>query len=234
MRSPAIVFMKKSQRKLNRAFTLIEVLIVVAIMAILASLSFPIVSAVKRTAIRNRATVALKGLETAIQGYKDKLEHYPPDNGGLYSTNQLFYELMGTTNVPAPTPYFQTLDGSAQMPVSVVSKVFVNVSGFVNCRRSGSGDEGSMGTTFIRELKANQFLVVQIAGSDCAVLGLPLDGPADLMLQSGPPNGPKINPWRYSSSNPVHNPKSFDLWIDILVGGKTYRICNWSEQPLVL
>ena len=44
----------------------------------------------------------------------------------------------------------------------------------------------------------------------------------------------KINPWRYNSSNPRYNPKSFDLWIDVIAGGKTNRICNWSDKPITV
>ena len=65
------------------------------------------------------------------------------------------------------------------------------------------------------------------------MLGTVLDGPDPFML-SNPSGTQKINPWRYNSSNPVHNPKSFDLWIDVLIAGKTNRICNWSAQPLVV
>jgi len=39
----------------------------------------------------------------------------------------------------------------------------------------------------------------------------------------------RSNPWRYNSSNPRYNPKSYDLWIDVTVGGKTNRVCNWSD-----
>jgi hypothetical protein len=53
-------------------------------------------------------------------------------------------------------------------------------------------------------------------------------------LPGGPATVPKLNPFRYISTNPTNNPKSFDLWIDIIVQGKTNRICNWSEDAIVL
>jgi type II secretory pathway pseudopilin PulG len=210
-------------------------------MGVLASLTFPIMGAVKRNMIRTRARGGLTAMETTIEAYKDKFSHYPPDNpvtrpwGIDYSVNQLFYELMGTTNIPGSAPHFQTLDGSTQMPASDVPLIFLSgVSGFVNCSQPGNADEAPTGMTLLRDLKANQSLVVKINGKDCTVLGSPLDGPVDFMLQNNPPTGPKINPWRYNSSNPRYNAKSFDLWIDVLVGGKTNRICNWSDQPLVV
>jgi hypothetical protein len=41
-----------------------------------------------------------------------------------------------------------------------------------------------------------------------------------------------INPFRYNSSSPVNNVDKFDLWVDLDIGGKTVRICNWSETPI--
>jgi hypothetical protein len=40
-----------------------------------------------------------------------------------------------------------------------------------------------------------------------------------------------LNPIRYNSSSPTGNSKTYDLWVDIVVGGKTNRISNWSENP---
>jgi hypothetical protein len=202
-------------------------------MGTLAALTFPALVAVKKTMIRNRATGGVKQLEAAIDAYQAKFGHYPPDNGGLYATNQLYFELLGTTNVLATPPYFQTLDGSATMLVGDVPAVFVNVSGFINCNRPGSGDEAPTGMSFIPNgLKANQFALVAMSpsGKTNWVLGAALDGPATLTTV----NGHQINPVCYNSSNPRYNTKSYDLWMDVLVGGKTNRICNWSDTPFVV
>jgi hypothetical protein len=42
-----------------------------------------------------------------------------------------------------------------------------------------------------------------------------------------------LNPWRYNSSNPTNNPGSYDLWIQLVIGGKSNLICNWSKQVLI-
>jgi hypothetical protein len=39
-----------------------------------------------------------------------------------------------------------------------------------------------------------------------------------------------LNPWRYVSSGPTNNPGSYDLWVDLYIGGKTYRLSNWSKE----
>jgi hypothetical protein len=50
------------------------------------------------------------------------------------------------------------------------------------------------------------------------------------------PTGPfqTINPWRYNSSNPTNSPGAYDLWVDVLIAGKTNRISNWRRQPLLV
>ena len=40
-----------------------------------------------------------------------------------------------------------------------------------------------------------------------------------------------LNPWRYNSSHPTHNQATYDLWVDVIVDGKTNRISNWSDKP---
>ena len=48
------------------------------------------------------------------------------------------------------------------------------------------------------------------------------------------PKYPTVNPWRYNSSNPTNNPGHFDLWVDIILSGKTNRISNWSAKPQIV
>src|ERR1017187_9967465 len=82
-----------------RAFTLIELLIVVSVIALLAALTFPAVRAARLSVMRARARSEMTQIETAIERYKDKLGYYPPDNATNWAMNQLYYELLGTTNI---------------------------------------------------------------------------------------------------------------------------------------
>jgi hypothetical protein len=43
-----------------------------------------------------------------------------------------------------------------------------------------------------------------------------------------------VNPWRYNSSNPTNNPGSYDLWVDVIIDGKTNRFGNWSKEPMLV
>ena len=212
------------------AFTLIELLVVIAIIAILAALVMPITRAVTAAKMKNRARTELAEIETAIERYKTKLGHYPPDNPNNPLLNQLYYELMGTTN---DGKIYQTLDGSVSIGVGAVPAAFgPNVSGFVNSTRGGGGDEGGSATKFFESgLKPNQ--IAKAPSGATILVGIPWQpGPAPFNFTPFTAAGyTTINPWRYNSSSPTNNPNSFDLWIDLMIGSKAYRISNWSQKP---
>jgi prepilin-type N-terminal cleavage/methylation domain-containing protein len=204
------------------AFTLIELLVVIAIIAILAALVMPITHTVSKMKIRSRTQGELAQLVTAIQGYKDKRGFYPPDHPGMPSTNQLFYELSGTKFDGNQT--FTTLDGGSQITTNLLGSTF-NISGILNATAPGSGDEGVTAQKFLRELKPAQIGEVNGVKFVAASVGWP-DG------ATAPVSGTTLNPWCYNSSNPTNNTGSFDLWVDVLISGKTNRICNWSDKVL--
>jgi len=216
-----------ASRSTLRAFTLIELLIVVSVIALLAAMTFPAVRAAKLSVMRARARSEMTQIETAIERYKDKLGYYPPDNPGSWAMNQLYYELLGTTNIGTA---YTTLDGSAQVKTNDFGTAFgPNVTGFMNCARPGRGDDAPSAMSFLSGLKAGQMMVLtNLAGPLCTILVCALDGPPALASAGAS----KINPWRYNSSSPRYNTKSFDLWIDVTAGNKTNRISNWSEKPL--
>jgi len=169
-------------------------------------------------------------LETLIENYKTKLGFYPPSDPANPATNALYFELVGTTLSNAT--YFAN-DGIANLPEPSVVRAFgLSISGFMNCSKGGGGDESQGAVKFLRNLKAGQFQIVTAGnGILVPVLGSILEGP--LLLRNAT-TGSKINPWRYNSAAPVHNANSFDLWIDVNIGNKTYRICNWSKEPIVV
>jgi prepilin-type N-terminal cleavage/methylation domain-containing protein len=216
------------------AFTLIELLIVIGVIAILAALTFPAVQGVKRSAIRTRARNELTQLETAIDRFQQKLGYYPPDNPGNWAVPPLYYELLGTTN---DGTYFHTLDDSSQVKVALLSAGNTpfgsKVTGFVNCSRAGRGDDVPGATAFVSGIKPAQVMSITNGAATAApvfVFGSALDGPLTYQNTAGT----KLNPWRYNSSNPRYNPKTYDLWIDVMVGDQTNRICNWNDKWLVV
>jgi len=225
----------------RQAFTLIELLVVIAIMAVLAALIIPITGAVTRHKLRSRTRAELRSIETAIVDYKTKKGFYPPDNpnSGIF-LNQLYYELSGTV---LSNGVFTTLDGDSsvngagnpQLPGDFGLKS--QISGFMNTMK-GAGDEGMSAQKYIRDLKPAQVgtlasgikLLVGSVGWEPNWPWQPIPvGPAPMGALK-----PGLNPFRYVSTNPTNNPGKFDLWIDILVQGKTNRVCNWSDDVIVL
>jgi prepilin-type N-terminal cleavage/methylation domain-containing protein len=228
----------RSARSASRGFTLIELLVVIGVIVILAGLSFPAMTAVKIAQARTRARAELSQIETAIETYKTKLGYYPPDNPGNWTgsatnwfVNQLYYELMGTTlTTISGQPGYQTLDSSASILTNAFHAAFGStsqVTGFMNCSRAGAGDDAPNAVNFLHGVKATQFQAVNNPVTS-TVLGVSMSG---AIVFTGP-NGGEIVPYGYNSSNPQHNPKTFDLWVDIIAGGKTNRISNWSARPI--
>jgi len=221
------------------AFTLIELLVVIAIIAILAALIFPAAGAIKRRATITKVQTEMKQVATAIDLYKEKLAFYPPDNPSPIADpryygvkNQLYYELLGTELKGNP-PAYQMLDGTEQiLATDVITAFGANVAGFVNCTKGAGGDDaGAAAKNFLKALKPGQVGLVT-NGVRFKVLACSVPWPANATFQ--PTSTPELNPWRYVSSNPTNNPGNYDLWVDVLIGGKNYRIGNWSQQPQVV
>lgn len=225
-------------RRRAGAFTLIELIVVIAIIAILASLIIPVVGAVSRKKQIAVAQAQLKVIESAIDGYKTKLGFYPPDNPGTPWVNPLYFELMGTTNNGAgqsnPTLWV-TMDGSAQIsinPPDSINSLF-GITGFANTStRAHSDDQGQAATSFINNLSPNEVGLYDPANPNIKILVCSVAWPSDKTPMIT--NNPALNPWRYMSSHPTNNASSYDLWVDIVIGHKTNRICNWSPNPIEL
>jgi prepilin-type N-terminal cleavage/methylation domain-containing protein len=230
------------QRRRETAFTLIELIVVIAIIAILASLIFPLAGVVDRRKKISLAQAQLKGIQAAIDGYKTKLGFYPPDCPNGPFTNQLYFELLGTTNNGAgatqPTLWV-TMDGSAQIGTTTTPNIntIFGVSGMANSStRAHSDDAGAAASTFINNLTPNEIGVFDPStpgGQQIKLLVCSVTWPSDKTPPPIPTN-PILNPWCYNSSHPTNNTSSYDLWVDLVLKGKTNRICNWNSQPVQL
>jgi len=222
--------MNPSESRHNRrAFTLIELLVVIAIIAILAALLFPIGGKLMQNAAKKRAQAELNLVAAAIDSYKAKLGYYPPDNtlnaGGNIivspAVNTLFYELVGCTKDATGTQ-LTPLNGSPTVTLTAIGAFSSGrITGIMNSTGGNGGDEGGSAQSFLKELKPSQY------GNTGVIrrLGIAMDGP----VMAG-----NVSVFQYNSSNPTNNPTSYDLWVDIVVGGKTNRVNNWTPKPVVL
>ena len=234
--------MKKTGHLFQRrqaAFTLIELIVVVAIIALLAAMVLPIAGAVNARKQISVAQTQLKGIETAIEGYKTKLGFYPPDNPNNFVTNQLYFELIGTTNNGGPGKVpdtWGTMDGSATIGTTTTPNIttIFGVSGFANTStRSHSDDAGAAAQSFINNLTPNQVGLIDPANQNIKILVCAVAWPGDKIPPPVALN-PALTPWNYNSSHPTNNTASYDLWVDLVIKGKTNRVSNWSTQPIKL
>ncbi len=213
-----------------RAFTLVELLAVIAIIGALAALLLAVSGNVSRVKKINTAKAELQQIETALENYKAKYGFYPPCNTNNYAVNQLYYELAGVTNNSGT---YQTLDGNTSITTGNYTGQF-SVGGIINCS-SGGGDEVVYAKNFLPGIKPTQlasptngsgitffFLVTSVGGPDTAY---------QPML---PTFNSSANPFRYVYPG-VNNPGSYDLWVQLSINSTPasphkYLVCNWSQQ----
>jgi len=222
---------------LLRAFTLIELLVVISIMGVLAGFTIPVLAKIKEAQYKKVARAELERLQTALENYKAQYGTYPPSNQNLNNTytsqgmdrsqfSQLYYELSGVShNVNVAPPTFTTLDGSSTITEANYFTAY-HVGGVANSSK-GSGEDSSNAKNFLSGLKANQIydqvtnsgvrtveIITSVGGPDAAYKPL---------LASG------LNPFRYVFPG-VNNPNSYDLWVQLVIKGRTNLICNWNKQ----
>ncbi|HLX71298.1 MAG TPA: type II secretion system protein [Verrucomicrobiae bacterium] len=234
--------MKRTDRLNQRhgvaAFTLIELLVVIAIIGILAALIFPAIGMVNANKQRSLAKAQLQQIQQAIEAYHTKLGYYPPDNPTNVVVNPLYFELMGTTNdasgaAGGTAQNYATLDNSSVITISQLTTYF-GITGLANTStRTHSDDQGAAASSFLTHLLPNQIGQVNPSTDPQRVLVLacPVAWPGNTPLT---PNNTTLNPWRYTSSHPTNNVGTYDLWVDLIIRGKTNRISNWSPNPIVL
>jgi prepilin-type N-terminal cleavage/methylation domain-containing protein len=211
------------------AFTLIELLVVISIIGLLAAFTVTGLMAVKRSQYRSHARAEMALIETAIDSYKAAYGFYPPGNPNSAIFNPLYFELLGTTNKNNAT--YQTLDGSFSINDSDLTVPGpLGVGGFINCSKSGAGEDAPSAKNFLPALKPKQYglnITNQLfPGIPVALLLCSVGGP-DQNYQ--PLTVPDVNPWRYTSPG-TNNPGGYDLYVQLVISGKTNLICNWSRQ----
>lgn len=220
-------------------FTLIELLVVISIIAVLAAFTIPVVGAIKKREFISNTQAQMGLIITALESYKADHGFYPPCNTNNAITNQLYYELVGTTNSgTANSPSYQSLDGSTVISPANVLGYFA-MGGLMNCTQ-GSGEDAKKARSYLLDLKPGQ---VATDANGVKVLVASVNGP-DAQYQPMPGftagNNNPANPFRYVYPG-TNNPSSYDLWIQLSIGSsfnginnftKTnkYLVCNWSKQ----
>jgi prepilin-type N-terminal cleavage/methylation domain-containing protein len=83
----------KSISKTKRAFTLVELLVVITIIALLAALTVGLYSRVKGKTVESAILAEMEQVKLALQSYKEKHGNFPPS--GPAGNNRLYYYLSG-------------------------------------------------------------------------------------------------------------------------------------------
>ena len=211
-----------------RAFTLVELLVVISIIAVLAALLLPVAGVVRKQSMINTARAEMAQLETAIDSYKAAYGFYPPNaNNPSVLINQLYYELGGTTNiaVSGSAPVYQPLSGGPSLTSNEVFTAF-GVTGFANCSKTNAEESTPPARNFLPDLKPRQIGIEPT--NNVTILVTSVGGPD----RNYPLNFPDLNPWRYSSPSlySTNTSSQYDLWVQLQISGTKYLICNWDKQ----
>lgn len=207
-------------------FSLIEMLVVIAVIAILAALFLGAMPAISDKKIRSSVRAELKRLTTEIEAYKVKHGFYPPDNPNNIAHPPLFYELVGTI---VSNDTFYPLNGAPALTSQQVNDNF-GAEGFMN-----SSPNSSDVKNFLTQLRDRQFDASPYGSAGALALKVPADGPKD----PAKPLAERTNTWRYVVAKPnrgagdpypTNNPNTFDLWADVVIRGRTVTIGNWKEE----
>lgn len=220
-----LILVRSRSRAVTQAFTLIELLTVIAVIGVLAGLTLGIAGAAKSARVNGRAKAELQQIQSAIEAYKGDRHAFPPDHKlptGSASkvdpvVNQLFYELRGTEVVGGK---FRPKGGGEALAPNAIQDVFGR-GGFLNA----SQDANEPSRTYL-EPKASSIARVEVKGVPVQLLVSPFDWPRNSADPAPLANSP-ANPWRYVSSSPTNNAGSFDLWTEVYVGKEKRIFKNW-------
>jgi prepilin-type N-terminal cleavage/methylation domain-containing protein len=220
----------KSKIENVRAFTLIELLVVISIIGLLAAFTVPVLGQLKRQQYLKTARAEMEFIQTALENYKAKYGAYPSGNSASAVLPQLYYELAGTSQTTINgNSYFQTLDGSSQILVSDVVNAY-GVGGFINSTK-GTGEDDTKAKNFIVGIR-QQNIYSPVTNNSwnknilTTVLVTSVGGP-DATYQPLQASG--LNPFRYAYPG-TNNPNGYDLWVQLVIKGKTNLLCNWNRQ----
>jgi prepilin-type N-terminal cleavage/methylation domain-containing protein len=234
------------------AFSLIELLVVISIIGVLASLGLVVAGAASRRAKESRVMGELRTIETLIESYRGSVGQVPPDNGSTNpAINQLYYELTGTLyGQENGNGVFSTLSGDQTLSENAVRSIF-HAPGFVNSAKSAADIKykGDVKPSMHQRVSPQYFTPLGVGNVEVDVLALPVDGPAtyvpypvfnttpvNLTLPQKSNPALKINPWLYDSSSRFRNNKQsggYDLWAETVIGRKHIRFSNWERKPVV-
>jgi prepilin-type N-terminal cleavage/methylation domain-containing protein len=203
-----------------RAFTLVELLVVIGVIAILAGIVLGVLPAAQSKSVRTRVKAELIAVETAINSYKAKNSFYPPGNLKDGFPNSLFYELTGTTHEPVGGALVYRSNFSPPDPALKAAelKQLFGTEGFLNTAPTAEQRDVP---SFYKTL-----LPRQVRQMDTNFGGGTISFKVLAAARYGMDRQPAV--WRYNASSPTNNVGEFDLWVEVDLRGPTV-IGNWEK-----
>ena len=188
----------------ERAFTLIEILTVIAIIGIVASFTMPVYHSALAHADGMVAKSDMSATELLLEQYKARYSVYPP-SGTNVNVNPLGIELTGA----------EKLNGKEVLLTGQPLTIIPSVNGM-----GGVYNHGANGS--VDNVPAVNFLANWNVGRNHL---LKYGSTNYYILVSHENNETNVIHYSYPGTN---NPSSYDLWIDYTIGRKTYTIDNWK------
>jgi prepilin-type N-terminal cleavage/methylation domain-containing protein len=143
--------------KTRRAFTLIELLVVIAIIAILAAMILPVLSAVKKHALKVEAQLQINDIVTAINNYNSAYSRFPvspaaqaaaANYNGNFTYGAQFTNSAGVSSPPVFNPGYPTNN-------SEVIAILMNITNY-------PGGSWTMNTNYQKNPQRTVFLNAKI------------------------------------------------------------------------
>lgn len=214
---------------------MIELLTVIAIIAVLAGIAMGLTSAARNARTNSRAQAELQQLRTAIESYKSDRNAFPPDHalpkGSANKVdpvvNQLFYELRGVDVVDGA---FRVKGGTEVIQPNTVKDIFGR-GGFLNA----SADPSEPAKTYF-DPRASGVARVVLGGANVDLLVTAFPWAINTRDENNDPVPPPLagygeksraNPWRYVSTAATNNHGGYDLWMEVWVGSTKRVFKNW-------
>ena len=187
-----------------RAFTLIELMVVIAIIAILAALSIGAFNMATQTAARNRTTATLQGISSALERYKEANGDYPktkedsPQHSLDYKKGaQMLYQAITGDGNDQIDLGGSTESGKASQGKAADAQYVVNGDFMPGKKSDGSWSAGKLNATMVSA--AGEFYLIDGFGHPFQY------DKAQPTTGNPPPSATTVNPtydlWSYANSN---------------------------------
>jgi prepilin-type N-terminal cleavage/methylation domain-containing protein len=176
----------------QKAFTLIELLIVVAILMILAGMGVGLFKMVNRNAIESRIKAEIQAVCAALEAYKADNGAYPPLDGNAFNgVNSPMGEIAGYDTATATCPR-DTTWGNAQP-----DNVWINGQFLYRALTGSSGGKRYLDLT-TKQYSTNISSSTYAPAAPNNMVGVIID--------------PTGNPYIYQPRGPKYNQRSFDFY----------------------